>query len=263
MLKKLLKYDLKYNLKFLSIFYLITIFFGITTRLFLSFQNSLILHSIGEICNIITIICIVGTLINTLMRAWLRFKNNFYGDEAYLTHSLPVSKNSLYLSKVLSSVICLFTSIIVILCTIFVTYYTKNNWLSIENMFASLKDIIDTSLIFLIIGFIFATFIQVSNTLQIGYTGLLLGHRMNNMKLGFSVIFGFITHIVLQTITVIGLLILGLFNNDIMQMFTTNTLPSPNFVTTIIVFDIAMNILLFIIEYLFNRHLLNKGVNID
>ncbi len=263
MLKKLLKYDLKYNLKFLSIFYLITVFFGIITRLFLGFQNSLILHSIGEICNILTIVCIIAILINTLMRAWLRFKNNFYGDEAYLTHSLPVSKNSLYLSKVLSSVICLFTSIVVILCTIFVTYYTKNNWLSIENMFTSLKDIIDTSLIFLIIGFIFATFIQVSNTLQLGYTGLLLGHRMNNMKLGYSVIFGFITHIILQTFTVIGLLILGLFNNDIMQMFTTNTLPSPNFVTTIIVFDIAMNILLFIIEYLFNRHLLNKGVNID
>lgn len=105
----------------------------------------------------------------------------------------------------------------------------------------------------------FATFL--SNIVRSG--SLSFGQRMNNMKLGFSVIFGFITHIVLQTITVIGLLILGLFNNDIMQMFTTNTLPSPNFVTTIIVFDIAMNILLFIIEYLFNRHLLNKGVNID
>lgn len=263
MLKKLLKYDLKYNLKFLSIFYLITIFFGIITRLFLGFQNSLILHSIGEICNILTIICIVAIIINTLMRAWLRFKNNFYGDEAYLTHSLPVSKDSLYLSKILSSVICLFTSILVILLTVFLTYYTKNDWLYFENMFTSLNDTMNESLTFVIIGFVFATFIQISNTLQIGYTGLLLGYRMNNMKLGLSVIFGFISHIVLQIITVVGLLILGFFNNNIMQMFTTNTLPSSNFVTTIIVFDIIMNILLFIIEYFFNKHLLNKGVNID
>ena len=38
-------------------------------------------------------------ILNNLMRLWARFKNNFYGDESYLTHTLPINKKTLYLSK--------------------------------------------------------------------------------------------------------------------------------------------------------------------
>ena len=51
MLRKLLKYDLKNLFKFLSIFYILTLFFGILTRVFLGFENSFILLVIGKICN--------------------------------------------------------------------------------------------------------------------------------------------------------------------------------------------------------------------
>ena len=91
MLKKLLKYDLKDVYKILIIFYALSLFFDVLTRMFLNIDNSFILQVIGKICSGTTIAMIFNILINNLMRLWVRFKNNFYGDESYLTHTLPVS----------------------------------------------------------------------------------------------------------------------------------------------------------------------------
>ena len=35
------------------------------------------------------------------MRMWVRFRSNFYGDESYLTHTLPIKREVLYTSKIL------------------------------------------------------------------------------------------------------------------------------------------------------------------
>ena len=96
MLKKLLKYDLKKIYKFLIIFYSLSIFFGVLTRIFFSIENSLIMNIIGQICNGASISMMFSILINNLMRTWVDFKHNLYGDESYLTHTLPVEKQTLY-----------------------------------------------------------------------------------------------------------------------------------------------------------------------
>ena len=97
MLKKLLKYDLQNIFKFLIIFYGLALFFGILTRIFLSIDNSFIMNLIGQICSGACISMMFSILINNLMRLWVRFKQNLYGDESYLIHTLPVDKKVLYL----------------------------------------------------------------------------------------------------------------------------------------------------------------------
>lgn len=42
---------------------------------------------------------IVSSLINGLMRSWVRFITNIYKDESYLTHTLTIEKKDIYLSK--------------------------------------------------------------------------------------------------------------------------------------------------------------------
>ena len=104
MLKKLLKYDLQNIYKVLIIFYSLSLFFALLTRIFLNIENSFIMNIIGQICNATTISMIFNILINNLLRLWVRFKNNFYGDESYLTHTLPINKKTLYLSKTLTAI---------------------------------------------------------------------------------------------------------------------------------------------------------------
>ncbi|HBA37152.1 MAG TPA: hypothetical protein DCY94_00375, partial [Firmicutes bacterium] len=120
MLNKLLKYDLENLYKTLVVFYALAMFFAILTRMFLSIKNSFIIGAIGRICNVAMIIMLISILINNLIKLWVRFRSNFYGDESYLTHTLPVEKKTLYLSKFLSLTITLFTSFLVIGITLFV-----------------------------------------------------------------------------------------------------------------------------------------------
>ena len=83
MLKKLLKYDLKDIFKLLIVFYILALFFGGMTRLFLSIENSVIMNIIGQVCSGACIAMMFNILINNLMRLWVRFKQNLYGDESY------------------------------------------------------------------------------------------------------------------------------------------------------------------------------------
>ena len=125
MLKKLLKYDLKNVYKVLVVFYLLLFFFAVLTRLFLYVDNSFIFEIIGKICSGTTIAMFFNIIINNMMRLWVRFKTNFYSDESYLTHTLPVDKKTLYLSKTLTSIITLITSALVI-CLSAIYFYKGN-----------------------------------------------------------------------------------------------------------------------------------------
>jgi len=91
MLKKLLKYDLFYTYKIIIIYYALSLIFALLTRVFLNFDTTL-LNIIGSICSGVTITLMINIIINTLIRNWARFNINFYKDESYLTHTLPVSK---------------------------------------------------------------------------------------------------------------------------------------------------------------------------
>ena len=54
-------------------------------------------------------IYIVGLwmILNTIMRIWHRYRANFFLDESYLTHTLPIKRSTLWLSKFLSAIIAI------------------------------------------------------------------------------------------------------------------------------------------------------------
>ena len=99
MLKKLIKYDLQNTFKVVTVFYILSIFFAITTRILFNMNQSVIISIIGQISVGCMFSMIASTLINTMMRSWVRFRNSLYKDESYLTHTLPVTKNELYISN--------------------------------------------------------------------------------------------------------------------------------------------------------------------
>ena len=147
MLKKLLKYDLENVYKVLIIFYILAIITAIFTRIFYSIDNSTILNIIAQIFSGTTIAMIANILINNLMRVWVRFKQNLYGDESYLTHTLPVSKKTIYLSKCLTSIITMATSIITIGITLFIAYYSKENITIVKNLLTPIANAYNSTII--------------------------------------------------------------------------------------------------------------------
>jgi len=263
MLNKLLKYDLKGTYKILIIFYMLGLFFSVLTRIFFSIDNSVIMNVIAQVCSGVTISMMFNILINNLMRLWVDFKKNLYGDESYLTHTLPVEKKTLYLSKVLTSLITLFSSVLVIGLTIFIAYYSKDNLELIKSLLLPLVTAYKSTIIKILSAFLFIFFLEFINALQAGYTGIILGHKMNNAKTGYSILFGFIAYMVMQLFVLMIIFISAIFNKDLMNLFITNTMINIDIVKVVIYLAIIIYSITFVIGYIFNLKMFKKGVNVD
>ena len=263
MLKKLLKYDLKNIFKFLIVFYILSLFFGILTRIFLNIENSLVMNIMAEVCRGASISMMFSILINNLMRMWVRFKENLYGDESYLTHTLPIEKKTLYLSKAITAIITLFVSVAVIGLTLFITYYSKENLEIIKNVLFSLADAYNSSIIKILLAVLLVFFLEFANILQAGYTGIILGHKKNNLKVGYSVLFGFIVYLITQIFVLLIIFIVGIFNKDIMNLFVTKTIINIDMIKLALYMAFLIYTATLFIGYFVNVKLFKKGVNVE
>ena len=263
MLKKLLKYDLQRIYKFLITFYFLSIFFSITTRIFLSIDNSTIMHIIGKISSGLTIVIFISTLVFNIMKLWSHFINNLYKDEAYLTHTIPVMKKQLYLSKLLTSIITILTSTIVIAISLGIAYYSKENIELIKLQLTMTSTIHNSSIINLLLIVFLVFTLEIIFLIESGYNGIVLGHKKNNNKIILSVIYSFLSYMSCQVITLLIVFIISLFNQDLMNLFTSNIIPSISTIKSIMYLAITVYLLYIMNYYLINVKLLNQGVNID
>jgi len=264
MLNKLLKYDLKYMIKNMAIFYILSIFFAITTRILFNMEQSVIINIIGQISVGCMFAMIINTLINTIMRSWVRFRDSLYKDESYLTHTLPVTKNDLYNSKFIQTLIFFFISFIVVLISLFIAYYSKENWLAITNYVKTITTGLNMSTSFFITMAIIIIFLEVFNAIQCGFLGIILGNKMNNGKIGYSVLFGFITYLVAQSLILGLVFVYGLFDSSIMELFKTATIniDVEAFKVLAILSSLLYIMIIFIMSILCKKEL-NKGVNVE
>ena len=264
MLIKLLKYDLKYMLKNMSIFYILSIFFALTTRLLLNIDQSVIIKIIGNISIGCYIAMIANILINTMMRSWIRFRDSFYKDEAYLTHTLPVTKNDLYNSKFIQTLIFFFIGFVISLLSLFIAYFTLDSWQVIKEYIKTITVGFNMSTAFFITMAIMLIFLELFNAIQCGFLGIILGHKRNNGKIGFSVLFGFIIYLVAQTLVLGLVFVYGLFDESVMELFKSATISID--VDAFKILAIVASILYVVIIFsmsIIGKKLLNKGVNIE
>ena len=264
MLGKLLKYDLKYMLKSMIVFYILAIFFALTTRILFSLDQSIIINIIGHISSGCMFSMIGSVLLNTMLRSWIRFKDSLYKDESYLTHTLPVTKNELYNSKFILTLVFFFVGFAVILLSVFIAYYSKDNWVALTNFVKSITTGLNITTTFFVVMAIILIFLEVFNAIQCGFLGIILGYRANNGKVGLSVLFGFLIYLGIQTLILALVFVYGLFDSSVMALFKIGAInidvaafKELAIISAILyaIFITGMNMIC--------RKLLNKGVNVE
>jgi hypothetical protein len=191
---------------------------------------------------------IANILINVAMRSWVRFRDSLYKDEAYLTHTLPVTKNDIYNSKFIQSLIFFVLSLIVVLICIVIAYYSKERWLLIKEYFNSFANFSGINPVLLVIGLILVLSLEIFNLIQCGFFGLILGHEKNDNQLLFSVIFAFLVYIASQ-IFVAGISSIVMLIDDSSKVL-------------LILSIIAYSLVILIMNILCKREL-NTGVNVE
>lgn len=263
MLKKLLKYDLKWCYKPLIIFYILAIFFAVVTRIVNMVDNLFIFMIIGKILQGVIISMLINIIINNIMRVWSRVIQNLYKDESYLTHTLPISKQTIFTSKVLTAIITLFTSCIAIIATIAIAYLTKDNWNSLKNMLEGTAVFFNSSVTSLIVTMISVIFVELLFVLMVGILGITIGNRFNNGKTIKSIIIGFAIYIFASNSVVVIMYLIGLCNPDILKLFTNSTEISTEVFKTIMYIQILIYLAYNAIFYLLGNKILKKGVNVE
>lgn len=263
MFLKVLKYDLKWVFSLINLFYILALVFAILARLTSLIEDSFVFMIINKILSATSISMTVSAFVNVITRSWARFKRNMYGDESYLSHTLPVSKSVLYCSKTLTSVIAVFTTFIVLLACILLCYYSENFIEGLKFIINSTAQSLDVTvggfisyvLLIIILEFIYILFS--------GYTGMIIGHRFNQNKMGMSVLFGFAIYMACQTIMVIGMFLGGLlFSKELLELFTS-TNPQINAVKTIFVLGSMLYFAFDVVIFFIGKQQLSKGVNVD
>ena len=263
MLNKLLKYDLKYMIKNMSIFYILAIFFSVTTRILFSLKETIIINIIGQISVGCMFAMLANILINTMMRSWVRFRDSIYKDESYLTHTLPVTKNEIYDSKFLQTLVFFIFGFMIIIICLFIAYYIKDRWLLLKGYIDTITTGLDFNTSLFVISMLGVIFLEVFNAIQCGFLGIILGYKKNNNRIAFSVLFGFISYILSQSIVLLLVFIVGLFNPSIMNLFKSNILVDTSSFKLLIILSIILYLLIIFLISIICKKEFNKGVNIE
>ena len=255
MLKKLLKYDLKWILKVEYIWSAITIIFAVLTRLTSLLNESVITSIIKAVLTSITITGMLNVLFNGIIRTWIRVKNNLYKDEAYLTHTLPVESKTILSSKVLAGIITMLYGVTIITISFFIAFYNE----SLINYIKESMQIVATTLnssitkILLILSFI----------LMVGITGIIKGHEANNGKVIKSVLYSGIYWMSFSALSLLIVYLISLANKDMNVLFTGAGVISYSALKLFLLLVIIIYTIYIIVLYFISKHELNKGVNID
>ncbi len=263
MLGKLLKYDLKWIYKVVIVFYILSIIFSILTRIMYSIENSLLFSVLAKIMQGAMIGLLINALFNGLIRSWVRFIQNVFKDESYLTHTLPVEKKDIYLSKVLAAIIISFTTVLVAIICLFIAFYSKSNMEILKSLLKIAASTYDMTVIGLLLVIAAVVFLEILFISLIGYVAIILGAKSNKAKVAKAVILGIVLYLFTSGFTLVVVYLFGLSNPAVMNVINTTEIVNFEAMKTIMKIGIVIYIIYNIIYYIIGRVEFNKGVNIE
>ncbi|MCR5572711.1 MAG: hypothetical protein K6F57_02970 [Candidatus Saccharibacteria bacterium] len=259
MLRKLIKYDFLWMNRNMVIIFAITAILSILTRIASNYTDSVMGEIIFGILRGFTIAAFANAIINSAIRIWERFRQSFYKDEAYLTHTLPVSKNTLYDSKTLSGLCAILLSLAVVVACFFIAFWNNDIYAYFRTVFK------DGDMTIIVVGIFVTAILEVCYAVNVGMFSLTVGHRSNNGRIARSVILGIFLYFALQSILLAIIYSIGMFDDSVKAMFGDASDVAIGFSTyrmLIIVTD-AIYLVLTTALYFFGRKLFSKGVNVE
>lgn len=197
MLRKLIKYDLKVLGKIMIPLWCVLIVFGIiqgirskTVTIDTAFQDKML-----KVYMIFMIISILIVFLVNIIIVIQRFWRSMYGQEGYLTHTLPVTARQLILSKAISATIISFLSIFILELENTILMYLQTSavhgTVNVRGIVIhNLSDLTKTKVIW---GIIYATIYGIIWTLHLiyeTYTAMSIGQLSDKNRFIIALIAG-------------------------------------------------------------------------
>lgn len=261
MITKLLKYDIKKITRILVYMYVISIALAIITRLINIRDDIQAVSILGKVFAGCTYSAIANVLVNTFVHIIDVFIKNFYKDESYLTHTLPVSKNKLLASKYLASLIVIFASVAVCFLSLFIVFYSKSFVEGLKMFIKASVAGFNISVGLFISLVVLLLFIQICCIITMSFTAVVKANSYNSNRVIKGIIWFAVFYFASMLLTVLTTVIYFAIGGNLSELFAT-TLSQKAFVSIIVIILIEYAILS-VLFYLMCNRLFNKGVNVD
>jgi len=261
MLGKLLKKDLRKNMRWLWILFISTILVAGITRGCKELGESIAFFKIlGIFFDSIFYSLAVNVILQPFLRNFLNFSKSFYSDESYLTHTLPVTKNQLINSKMITALIEVILGFITLILSILIMFISPTMFTSLK-MILSMLIVGNFSLALVLILFIILIVVEFLMFLSIIFFSIVLAYKEKEKRVlkTFLITAGlaFASISVLSVVMIAVLLINGI-NLSSQTLILSNTAFLSIIISGIVVYSIAITIFYFLTKKEFN-----KGVNVD
>lgn len=278
MLGKLIKYDLKFILKSVSIYIVILLVCALLVNLT---AYDCQIHDGVSTCdnvpaslqvahaifwNIMLAVGIIGLFLNVAIRTWARFKVNFYHDEAYLTHTLPVKRRTLWAAKCISAAIVA----IIVIAAIAISFSILQLTSSGKTLAMSFGfGVPDASASFYFI-YIFTILTQLLYCIICGFTGIIIGDKTGNRSSIRAIICGFAVYLLGVLIMLGCFLIWSTFDDGIHAMLFTGAssqtvmaLTGEGFIEKALAGIGIIYAIMIATLYFVDQKLLERGIDVD
>ncbi len=263
MLNKIIKYDFKSMSKKISSFYIIAFSFAIATALSRLLPESTFSIILSSVLSGTTIsFAVASLLINTAIRIWFNFRSSVFGDEAYLTHTLPVTKTEIFFGKVISSTLIMLVGIAVGILALFITYVGSDVLTKVFETLDIFANLFGVSGWLLVLIFSVLILLETFCVMFVGFLGIIIGHSYETNKPLKSFVVGLTIYVGTQITAVLFMLFAGIFNHDVFKIFSSTEF-YPNVIILLAVFGIFGYVVNIIILLFCGNKALNAGVNVE
>lgn len=261
MLSKLLKKDLKRNIRWFLILFASTILIALMSRCCKMLgQNIVFFKILGIIFDSVFYSLAVNVILQPFLRNFLNFAKSFYSDESYLTHTLPVTKNQLINSKYLTAIIEITLGFACLILSILIMFVSPT-------MDDVLKILISTmikgefSLIIVLAIFIILVVVEFLMFISIIFFSIVLAYKSREKRVLktflYTMAFAFASLAVLSIVMLIVLSVNGV------KIVTSSLVLSYSAAISVVVSGILVYTLVTILFYFLTKREFNKGVNVD
>ena len=262
MIKKLMKYDIRNMTKILVYFYAIGIIAATLTRIINIGKDIQFIMIIGKVFEGITYAAIANIIVNTFTHILLRsFIYNFYKDESYLTHTLPVTKKQLLVSKYLSSLIVIMISIAVSVASLFIFLYSKQFIEGLKAFITLTVSGFNMSAGAFITLIVLILFTQICSTISMSFAAIVKANTYNTKRVLNGLLWFAVYYFGSTIITLLSAVIVFAIGGNLGELAAAQM--SQGAFTTLLILALIANIIYTTVHCLLTYKLFNKGVNVD
>lgn len=261
MLGKLLKYDLKRNMRWLWILFVCTIAIAGAGRLCEELSQTIAFFKVLAIFfDSIFYAVAINTILQPFLRNFLNFSKNLYGDESYLTHTLPVTKNQLINSKYLTATIEIVSGSLCAVAAILIKVASQATLAMVDQILLTIVPGGISAAVVITLGitlliFEFLMFISIIDF------SIVLGYKSNEKKALKSFIFAAIFS--MSASIVLGLAMLGVLLIFKVDFASETLILSGNALLALLITGIVVYLAIGVLFYFLAKKQFNKGVNVD